>query len=112
MAMQSGILLLSLIVSNDTIMTKGAWKPPYRITAGIIDLIVSISEKTGRVNAAHLYKPPAELRRRTRIRTIQSSLEIKGNSLSMEQVTAILDNKWVAAPRKDILEVKNAIAVY
>src|SRR4030066_43253 len=87
-------------------------KPPYKITSKILDLIASISEKIGEVNSAYLYKPPTELRKKNRIRTIQSSLEIEGNSLSMEQVTAILDNKWVAAPRKDILEVKNAIAVY
>ncbi len=87
-------------------------KPPYQITNKIIELIASISEKIGEVNSAYLYKPPAELRKRNRIKTIQSSLEIEGNSLSPEQVTAILDNKRIIAPGKDILEVKNAIKVY
>jgi Fic family protein len=87
-------------------------RPPYQITTKIIGLIASISEKIGEVNSAYLYKPPTELRRKNRIKTIQSSLEIEGNSLSIEQVTAILDNKRVTAPKKDILEVKNAIAVY
>jgi Fic family protein len=87
-------------------------KPPYKITNRIIELIASISEKVGEVNAAYLYKPPAELRKKNRIRTIQSSLGIEGNSLSLDQVTAILDNKRVIAPQKDILEVKNAIKVY
>ena len=87
-------------------------KPPYSITPGIIELISSISEKIGEINAAYLYKPPTELRKKNRIKTIQSSLEIEGNSLSLEQVTAIIDNKRIIAPKKDILEVKNAIKAY
>jgi len=87
-------------------------KPPYKITARIIELIASISEKIGEVNAAYLYKPPAELRKKNRIKTIQSSLEIEGNSLSLKQVTAILDNKTIIGPKKDIIEVRNAIKAY
>jgi Fic family protein len=87
-------------------------KPPYHISDKIIGLIVSISEKIGEVNAAHLYRPPTELRKKNRIKTIQSSLEIEGNTLSIEQITSILENKKVIAPEKDILEVKNAIEVY
>jgi Fic family protein len=87
-------------------------KPPYQITNKIIELIASISEKIGEINSAYLYKPPPELRKRNRIKTIHYSLGIEGNSLSLEQVTAILDNKRVIAPPKDILEVKNAIKVY
>jgi len=87
-------------------------KPPYKVTNKILELISSISEKIGEVNAAYLYKPPAELRKRNRIRTIQSSLEIEGNSVSLEQVTALFDNKRILAPEKDILEVKNAIKAY
>jgi Fic family protein len=87
-------------------------KPPYQITNKIVELIASISEKIGEVNSAHLYRPPTELRKKNRIKTIQSSLEIEGNTLSIEQITAILENKKVVAPKKDILEVKNAIIVY
>jgi Fic family protein len=87
-------------------------KPPYRINNKIIGLIASISEKIGEINSAHLYRPPTELRRKNRIKTIKSSLEIEGNTLSTEQITAILENKKVVAPKKDILEVKNAIIVY
>jgi len=87
-------------------------EPPYQITTKILELISSISEKIGEINAAYLYKPPTELRKKNRIKTIQSSLEIEGNSLSLDQVTAILDNKKIIAPKKDILEVKNAIKAY
>ena len=68
-------------------------KPPYQVTTKILEQISSISEKIGEINAAYLYKPPTELRKKNRIKTIQSSLEIEGNSLSLDQVTAILDNK-------------------
>lgn len=87
-------------------------KPPYEITNKILNLIASISEKIGEVNAAHLNKPPTELRKRNRIITIQSSLEIEGNTLTVEQITDLLENKRILAPKKDILEVKNAINIY
>ena len=87
-------------------------RPPSQITPKILELISSISEKIGEVNAAYLYKPPTELRKKNRIKTIQSSLEIEGNSLSLDLVTAIIDNKRIIAPQKDILEVKNAINAY
>lgn len=87
-------------------------KPPYSITGKILKLVASISEKIGEVNSAHLSKPPTELRKKNRIKTIHSSLEIEGNTLTLEQITAIFDNKRVLAPKKDILEVKNAIEVY
>lgn len=87
-------------------------KPPYQITGKILKLVASISEKIGEVNAAHLSKPPTELRKKNRIKSIHSSLEIEGNTLTIEQITAIVENKRVIGPQKDILEVKNAIAVY
>lgn len=87
-------------------------KPPYIITDKILELIASVSEKIGEINANHLYKPTTELRRKNRIKTIQSSLEIEGNTLTEEQITALLENKRIIAPAKDILEVQNAIEVY
>lgn len=87
-------------------------KPPYIITEKILSLVASISEKIGEINANHLYKPTTELRKKNRIKTIQSSLEIEGNTLTEEQITALLENKRVIAPQKDIVEVQNAIKVY
>lgn len=87
-------------------------KPPYTITDTILKLVASISEKIGEINASHLYKPTTELRKKNRIKTIQSSLEIEGNTMTEEQITALLENKRVIAPEKDILEVQNAIKVY
>jgi len=87
-------------------------RPPYQITSKILQSVASISEKIGEINSAYLYKPPTELRKRNRIKTIHSSLEIEGNSLSIDQITALIENKRVVGPQKDILEVKNAISVY
>lgn len=87
-------------------------KPPYTITGKILKLVALISEKIGEVNSAHLTKPPTDLRKKNRIKTIHSSLEIEGNTLTVEQITAIVENKRVVGPKKEILEVKNAIAVY
>ncbi|SHM47114.1 Fic family protein [Chryseobacterium carnipullorum] len=87
-------------------------KPPYTITDKILSLVASISEKIGEINAHHLYKPATELRKKNRIKTIQSSLEIEGNTLTEEQITALLENKRIIAPLKDIQEVHNAIEVY
>ena len=93
-------------------MILSKMKPPYHISKEILKLVVKISVKLGEINATHLYKPPTELRKKNRIKTIQSSLEIEGNTLSEEQITALLENKRVMAPQKDIVEVQNAIKVY
>lgn len=87
-------------------------KPPYAITNQILRLVSSISEKIGEINAAHLHKPSPELRKRNRVKTIKASLEIEGNTLSEEQITAIIEKKRVLGPKKDIIEVINAIEVY
>ena len=87
-------------------------KPPYQVTSSILNLITSISEKIGEIRSARLIRPPVELRKRNRIKTIQSSLEIEGNTLTVGQITALAENKRVLAPQKHITEVKNALRVY
>ena len=87
-------------------------KPPYNITPRILNLISSISEKIGEVNANLISKPSPHLRKQNKIKTIHSSLRIEGNTLTLEQVTALIENKRVIGPKKDVLEVLNAIKVY
>ncbi|WP_282147553.1 MULTISPECIES: Fic family protein [Flavobacteriaceae] len=87
-------------------------KPPYEITSSILKLITSISEKIGEVNANLLNKPSPKLRKQNRIKTIHSSLRIEGNTLTEEQITALLENKRVIGPKKDVVEVLNAIEIY
>ena len=87
-------------------------KPPFEITNQIITLVAEIAELTGELTTAnHLMTNPT-LRRSNRIRTIHGSLAIEQNTLSVEQITAVLDGKLVLAPPKDIAEVKNAYEIY
>jgi len=88
------------------------YSPPYTITPLILKQVAEISESIGRLTAQMEQPHAVMLRRANRIKTIQGSLAIEGNSLSETQVTAILDGKRVIAPPKDLLEVKNALAAY
>ena len=87
-------------------------KPPYNITTEILNFVIEITEKVGRINAQYIGKSSPELRKQNRIKTIHASLKIEGNTLTEDQITSILDNKRVLGPQKDILEVNNAIKVY
>lgn len=93
-------------------MIVSRMKPPYEITPKILKLITSISEKIGEVNANFLNKPSPKLRKQNRIKTIHSSLKIEGNTLTEEQITALIENKRVIGPKKDVAEVLNAIEIY
>ncbi len=87
-------------------------KPPYDISPKILKLISAISEKIGEVNANYLTRQSPQLRKKNRIKTIHSSLQIEGNTLTEEQITALIENKRVIGPEKEVLEVINAIRVY
>lgn len=87
-------------------------KPPYQITSEILHLISTISQKIGEVNANYLIKNNPQLRKQNQIKTIHSSLSIEGNTLTEDQITAILENKRVLGSQKDINEVLNALKVY
>lgn len=86
--------------------------PPYDITPVIVKLISTISHKLGEVNANYLSRQSPQLRKQNRIKTIHSSLKIEGNTLSTDQITAIVENKRIIGPEKDVREVMNAIKVY
>lgn len=87
-------------------------KPPFEITNEIIDRVAEIAELVGRLNVNPQLTSNPTLRRSNRIRTIHGSLAIEQNTLSLEQVTAVLNGKHVLAPPKDIAEVKNAYEIY
>lgn len=87
-------------------------KPPFEVTVGMLDRIAEIGELVGAVTAAPALKTNPVLRRSNRIRSIYSSLAIEQNTLSLEQVTAVLNGKRVLAPPKDIAEVQNAYEIY
>lgn len=88
------------------------YTPPFHITDKIINLLAEISEQFGRINTARHGVVSPKLRRQNRIRTIHSSLAIEQNSLSLEQVTAILNGKRVLGRPDEIREVRNAYTAY
>ena len=87
-------------------------KPPFEITNQMIDYVAEIAELVGKLSAVSSLSANPTLRRSNRIRTIHGSLAIEQNTLSLEQVTAVLNGKHVLAPPKDIVEVKNAYEIY
>ena len=87
-------------------------KPPFEITNQMIDYVAEIAELVGNLNVTNRLTANPTLRRSNRIRTIHGSLAIEQNTLSLEQVTAVLNGKRVLAPPKDIAEVKNAYEIY
>ena len=87
-------------------------KPPYEITGLILQLVAAISGKLGEVKANYLHRPSPLLRKQHKIRTIHSSLKVEGNTLTEEQITALLENKRVIGPQKAIRKVINAIKEY
>lgn len=89
-----------------------AYTPPFTITASILNLVADIGQAIGRLSAEFEHEKLLRLRKVNRMRTVQGSLAIEGNTLSQEQITAILDGKRVIAPPKEVLEAQNAIAVY
>lgn len=98
-----------MIVSFDTIIYM---KPPCTITHNILNLTAHISQIIGKYEGIHSPPPAPKLRKQNRIKTICGSLQIEGNSLNLEQITAILENKKVLGPPKEIKEVQNAIKAY
>ena len=88
------------------------YEPPFKITSQIIDLISQISEAVGEINSLENSPRHLEFRKENRIKTIHSSLAIENNSLSLEQITAIIEGKRVLGSPNEIQEVKNALQAY
>ncbi len=88
------------------------YQPPLTLTLAMLALLAEISEQVGRLSARHEAALTPQLRRGNRIRTIQASLAIENNTLSVEQVTAVLEGKRVLGLPREIQEVRNAFAAY
>lgn len=86
--------------------------PPFTLTPAVLDLCTRIGEQVGRLSALEQSTQSLRLRRINRIRTVHGSLAIEGNTLSEEQITAILDGKRVLAPPREIQEAHNALITY
>ena len=92
-------------------MADSNYIPSFTITDKIVDLVAKISEQVGRIDVTMEMDTNPHLRKENRIKTIQSSLAIENNSLTLSQVTAIIEGKRVLGPPNEIAEVKNAFVL-
>lgn len=89
------------------------YSPPFTINDEILSLVSEISEQIGALNAMLGNSMPSPmLRKENQIKTIHSSLAIEHNSLSLQQVTDIIEGKHVLGAPNEIQEVKNAVQAY
>lgn len=93
-------------------MTEKGYTPPYTISDRIVNLVSEITEILTKLTIDEKKKPNPRLRRDNRVKTIHASLAIENNSLSLEQVTDIINGKRVLGAPDEICEVKNAFAAY
>ncbi|MBL3527526.1 MAG: Fic family protein [gamma proteobacterium endosymbiont of Lamellibrachia anaximandri] len=89
-----------------------SYQPPFTLTNRMLDLVSRFSERLGAWTGQSSSTLSPMLRRGNRIRTIQASLEIEQNTLSVEQVSAVIEGKIVLGPPREIQEVKNAFSTY
>jgi Fic family protein len=89
-----------------------SYTPPFTLNAEILGYVARICEVVGCLSASDEVASILRLRRVNRIRTIQGSLAIEGNTLTEGQITAILEGKQVLAPPREVQEVKNALSAY
>jgi len=109
MLLGSGIMSTS-VANLDEDMSR--YQPPLTLTTRMLALIAEISEQIGQLTALDERLQTPQLRRSNRIRTIQASLAIENNTLSIEQVTAVLAGRRVLGLPREIQEVRNAFATY
>ena len=88
------------------------YAPPFHVTQEMIRLISEISELVGAITTWDSMNANPQLRRDSRVKTIHASLAIENNSLSLEQVTSIINGRRVLGTPREIREVKNAYEVY
>ncbi len=86
--------------------------PPFEITNKMFELAAQIMEQLGKLSNVNELERLPRLRKVSRIKSIHSSLAIENNTLSIKQVTDVIEGKRVLGPADDILAVKNAFAAY
>jgi Fic family protein len=87
-------------------------QPPFSVTPAILGLVAAIGELVGRLEASLPPERQLLLRRANQIRTIQGSLAIEGNTLSLDQMTAVVAGKRVLGSTREVQEVRGAVAAY
>jgi len=93
-------------------MSEKGYIPPYTISDKTVNLISAITEIITKITINDNMSNNPRLRRDNRIRTIHASLAIENNSLSLDQVTDIINGKRILGAPDEICEVKNAFEAY
>ena len=88
------------------------YEPPFTMTEEVMNMVIEIGELVGQISAHDNLSTNPKLRRENRIKTIYSSLAIEQNTLTLDQVTDVIEGKRVLAPPAEIREVKNAYEAY
>ncbi|MCB1197684.1 MAG: Fic family protein [Deltaproteobacteria bacterium] len=68
--------------------------------------------KIGEFKGQKIVDVDPHLRKINQVRTIYSTCAIEGNMLSENEVTALIENKRVVAPKRQIKEIRNALTMY
>ena len=88
------------------------YNPPYTLSERAVTLIAEIAGAAERFSLALEGADGILLRKINHIRTIRGTTAIEGNTLTEEQITAVLDGKRVSAPKREIEEIRGAHAAY
>jgi Fic family protein len=91
---------------------KTGYAPPFTVTSQVLDFVAQIGEEIGRQGWRGGTALTPTLRRGNRLRSIHASLAIENNSLSLDEVTAVIAGRRVLGPPQEIQEVRNAFAAY
>ncbi|MDD2652756.1 MAG: Fic family protein [Sulfurimonas sp.] len=89
-----------------------SYEPPFTITSKILNLVSQISEALAKIEMQEHNVITPYLRKINRIKTLAGTLEIEGNFLGEEKITAILEGKRVLGTVLELAEVNGAIKAY
>jgi len=87
-------------------------RPPFTLTPAIVSACTRIERLIGRCEGLGGATPEPKLRRHNLVRTVQATAAVEGNTLSIEQVTAVLEGKRVRGPVREVREITNALTAY
>ena len=106
-----GVMVRRKSVKTSRKDQQAQFAPRYTLSDRMVSLVAEITEVATHLEMRESVIDPL-LRKKNRLKTIHSSLAIEQNTLTLQQVTDIIDGKRVFGPPKEIEEVKNAKAAY
>ncbi len=89
-----------------------SYKPPCTVSGKAMDMMAEIAAAIERYRILLEGPDGLRLRKANHVRTLRGTTAIEGNTLTEDQITAILAGKRVAAPAREIAEIQGAHAAY